>query len=103
MEYSLVVAVLTAIATLLVVLAPFFIGKGGTLAAASAVQSKDQLQQIKRALAKRYLIDEQAFENKEISMRAWNARREFLLRRYIDTARRLDYLEYIERAGSGAV
>lgn len=100
-EFSIMAAVATALIVFVMVMAPFFFGKGGMLAAASAVQSKDQLRQIKRALVKRYLQDEQAFQNKEISARAWRDRREFLLRRFIDVARRMDYLEYLEKNTGG--
>lgn len=98
---AVLVSVIIAVVCLVAVLAPFYFGMGGSLAAASAVKSKEQLEKIKVALAKRYIRDEQAYQNKEISKRAWQARQEFLLRRFMDTARRQDYIEHIERVQGG--
>ncbi len=77
---------------LVFILSPFFIGRGGELASASALSSAEHLTKVKKAIVERYVKDLRAFESKEIGKKSWSGRQEFLLRRYIDATRRLDYL-----------
>jgi hypothetical protein len=90
-------SILTGAVALIVLLLPFFVGRGGALQAGSAVNSPDQLERIKQALLKRYLEDEQAFQDKRISRMVWQQRRQYLVNRYVDTARRLDYLKHSDQ------
>ena len=55
-------AVVVGILLLSVLLAPFWIGPGGLLAAGSSIHSKETLVGLKEALVKRYLEDEKAFK-----------------------------------------
>lgn len=89
-----------AIGVLLIValLAPFFTGAGGQLAAGASVNSPAKLQATKVVVLKRYLEDEAAFKRGDLSPLGWEKRKEFLGHRYIDTARRLDYLEHLQAA-----
>lgn len=91
---QLTLAVLTGIITLIVVMLPFFVGRGGRLAAASSIHSVGELVQIRQSILKRYLEDEQAFHSKAINRLMWDQRRAYLTNRYIDTVRRLDYLQH---------
>lgn len=95
-------SVFTAVFVVLAILSPFFYGKGGKLAQASSIQSKDQLMQIQTAILNRFLTEEMAYEKKEISQRAWRSRREFLIKKYVDTARRLDHLSGAENEAAHA-
>ena len=85
-------ASIIGILVLLVVLAPFFVGAGGALAPAATETSPDKLEALQKAILERYLSDEAAFERKDLSHRTWKRRREFLMHRYLDAGRRLDFL-----------
>ena len=78
---------------LLLLLLPFFVGPGGLLAHGAKIDSVDQLRAIKKAILKRYLEEEGAQRRGDLSGLAWRGRQEFLVHRYVDAARRLDYLE----------
>jgi hypothetical protein len=86
----------------LIILAPFFFGKGGHLQAAASINSLDRLEAIKESILKRFLEDERAFEEKRISKMAWEQRRQYLSNRYIDAARRLDYLQNLAKEQAAA-
>ena len=88
----LALALTTATLALILLLAPFFVGTGGQLAASSAVQNAETLQVLREAILTRYLDDESAFAQQLISASAWQRRQTFLNNRYIDTVRRLDFL-----------
>jgi len=88
----MILAAVTALVVIVIICAPFLIGRGGALASASALSSVDHLEKVKNAIIGRYVKDQQAFENKEIGKKSWRGRQGFLLRRYVDAARRLDYL-----------
>ena len=92
--------VVTSVIVLSVVLLPFALGSGGPLALASSETSLDTLVKTKEAILKRYLIDEKSFADKEISARAWGLRQKFLVHRYIDAARRYDYICHLREEDS---
>ena len=86
---------------------PFFFGSDEPLSPGAAQNSIESLVASKSAIVRRYLKEEASFvDTKEISAREWRARREFLQRRYVDAARRLEYLEKSKEAklpsGGGA-
>ncbi len=87
-----VFAFIVATIAILIILSPMVIGKGGQLAAASSLNSPERLQATKKAILARYLEDEKAFEANKINRLAWEQRKQYLRNRYIDTARRLDYI-----------
>jgi hypothetical protein len=80
---------------LLLVVSPFFIGSGGLLAQASSESSVARLESMKKAILKRYLQDEEAAEKGEIGKLSWTSRKRFLMNRYLDASRRLDYLRHM--------
>jgi len=84
-----------------VVIAPFWVGPGGLLAAGAQVNSPERLGALKAALLKRYLADEEAYKAGTLSRLSWDKRKAFLANRYIDTSRRLDYLEQMARLAAG--
>ena len=82
-------------AALAAILTPFFYGDGGSLAESSSINSPGHLEKLKDAILGRYVEDERAFKAGSLTAYTWEKRRRFLVNRYIDTARRLDYLQHI--------
>ena len=78
---------------LVCILGPFFWGPGGLLQEASSINSPAKLAALKEAILRRYLEDEASFSQGSLSRLAWDKRRHFLVNRYIDTARRLDFVK----------
>jgi hypothetical protein len=96
------IAVVIGVIVITIILSPFFVGAGGLLAAGASINSPSRLEAIKAAVLKRYVEDEAAFQAGDLSRLAWDKRRAFLVNRYVDTVRRLDYLKVVaqeERAG----
>jgi hypothetical protein len=89
-----ILCVIIGVVSLAVILSPFFRSSAHNLPlqAGSAISSAESLKKIKEAILERYLEDEQAFEKKLLSSRVWKARKSYLVGRYIDTVRRLDFL-----------
>jgi hypothetical protein len=88
---------------LVIILLPFFFGKGGQLQAAASINSLERLEAIKTSILKRYLEDERAFEEKRLAKLVWDQRKSYLSNRYIDAARRYDFLQSLlkEQASKG--
>jgi hypothetical protein len=97
------VVVLVGVALVVAVLAPFFTGKGGLLQAGASINSPSRLEATKEAVLKRYLEDEAAHKRGDLSRLGWEKRKEFLGHRYVDAARRLDYLKHVQAAAKGLV
>lgn len=98
--FAFVVSIITAIFVLL----PLLLAKDGRLASASSLNSPERLEAVKTALLKRYIDDEKAYETKAIPELVWKQRKLFLSNRYIDAARRLDYIrDVLSHQSSGAV
>lgn len=95
------ISVMIGVIVIAAVLTPFFAGPGGALAASSSINSMIELGGLKEAIIQRYMDDEKAFHDGSLGGVAWEKRKQFLINRYIDAARRHDFLEHIER-GEGA-
>ncbi len=93
------IAIAVAVGVLLIVLSPFWVGAGGSLQAASTESSPERLQQVKSALLRRYLVEEKAAAAGQLTTREWQARQQFLTNRYLDAARRLDYVRALNSTG----
>ena len=85
-------ASIVSVITVVFILLPLLLADDGRLASASSLNSPERLEAVKKALLKRYIEDEKAFESKAIPKLVWEQRKLFLSNRYIDAARRLDYL-----------
>jgi len=85
-------AILISLLATLIIFAPLFLAKGGALASASSLNSPERLVATKEAILKRYIEDEKSFEDKKINRLIWEQRKQYLSNRYIDAARRLDYI-----------
>lgn len=81
------------VALILALMLPFFAGPGGLLAHGSQIDSRERLLAIREALLKRYLDDEAAFKRGDLSVNTWRKRQEFLVHRYVDVVRRIDFLD----------
>ena len=92
-------SVVLSLILLSVLLAPFWLGRGGLLQAGSSINSPSELQAIKTALLKRYVDDELAFKSGNLSPLSWEQRKSFLTNRYIDASRRLDFLQHSHQSG----
>jgi hypothetical protein len=97
MTVIMIVSGLFAMAALVATVLPFFLGRGGFLAAAGTINDPARLESMKAAIVARYVKEEVVFGNGDLSRREWARRQEYLRHRYIDVARRLDYLR---RAGT---
>lgn len=99
MTAIMIVSGLFALAALVATVLPFFVGRGGFLAAAGTINDPARLESMKAAIVARYVKEELVFGNGDLSRREWARRQEYLRHRYIDVARRLDFLK---RAGKGS-
>lgn len=91
----MIFSVIVVLVIVVVLTLPFFFAKNNLLQEAASVNSIEKLERVKKSLLKRYLEDEKAFEDKRISESIWKKRKHFLTTRYLDAARREDYLKYI--------
>ena len=82
-----------AVISLLVIISPMLSSKTTMLATSSAVNDVKKLTALKREILDRYLNDERAWQTKQLSARGWYRRQTFLVNRYLDVCRRLDYLD----------
>ncbi|MEY4632435.1 MAG: hypothetical protein RIQ81_2555 [Pseudomonadota bacterium] len=73
-------------------LAPFYFGRGGRLAAAATIDDPDRLAAMKAAIVSRYVQEEASYKRGEISTRQWERRSSYLRHRWLDVARRLDFI-----------
>ena len=85
-------AIFVSLLAVLAVVLPFFWGPGGILAAAATEDDPKVLEDAKLLIARRWSKDEAAFLRQEISSREWEMRKELLTNRFLDTARRLDFI-----------
>lgn len=81
-----------ALVALLAIVGPLFRSETKVLAASAAINDVEKLTALKDEILNRYLTDEQTRQAKQLSARAWHRRRTFLVNRYLDVCRRLDYL-----------
>lgn len=92
MDTQLLASLVVSLVVIVFVLSPFFVGKGGKLASASAISEPKKLEGLKNAILKRYLQEEKAAELGDISEAQWKNRSKILKNRYLDVAKRLDFL-----------
>lgn len=87
-----IICLIIGIVTTALILGPFFVGRGGALAASSSLSSRSDLENLKELLLKRFLQDEKDFSEEVLTKQAWEKRQRFLKNRYIDASRRLDFV-----------
>lgn len=86
----ILVATLIAVVVIAALIMP--LRDRGVLAAASAETDVNRLQETKESLVARYITDQKAASEGLITPREWDARKRFILSRYIDASRRVDHL-----------
>lgn len=74
------------------VLLPFVKGKGGLLLDAAGGDSPERLRARQDALLERWLVDEASAQSGMITAREWSMRQVYLTNRFVDSTRRLDWL-----------
>ena len=75
-------------------MAPFWVGPGGALVAGSAISDPAKVLDVKKAILKRYLLDEASEASGNLTKVEWRRKRQFLVNRYIDASRRGDFLRH---------
>jgi len=85
-------AVIVAVVFLFAVLSPFFWGEGGLLLEGASVNNVAVLRKQKDLILDQYLKEEDAFQKKDLTTKEWSRRKDFFLMRYVDTVRRIDFL-----------
>lgn len=86
------IALIVSLVVIVMILIPFFTGKGGKLASSSTINDPEKLRSLKKAILQRYLVEEKAASEGDISQRLWETRSKLLSNRYIDVSKRLDFL-----------
>lgn len=89
----IIAAVAIALVLIVTVVTPFFSKDASILAHGSSVNDPEVLKSLKDNLIKRFIEEEGAHRKGNLSDMAWNKRRQYLVNRYVDAARRLDFLE----------
>lgn len=88
-----VFAVTTSFVLFIVLIAPFFVYGNQRYSSTLNYDNLDLLLAIQASLLRRFLEDEKLAKQKELSSRAWASRKSFLMARYIDVTRRIDFIE----------
>ena len=91
----MLIPIFIALIMLMVLLMPFFFKGDPWLSGYRSFDSIDQLKSLQNQILERYLSDEKAFTDKIISQNSWNKRQSFLVMRYVDVTKRLDFLQML--------
>lgn len=86
------ICVLLAGSCLCAILCPFWLGDGGALEMTSRWTDPAQALHLKQTILERFLKEESAFQQGEITSWEWSRRKQFLENRYIDAVRCFDFL-----------
>ena len=97
----IVMCVVIALLAVIVTLLPFFVGGDRELQSSRLIHSQERLEAEKQAILERFVEDLRAYESKVINKLMWQQRRQYLVNRYIDAARRLDYLRFTQGQQGG--
>ncbi len=92
MNPLLVMSFSATLLALVLVLLPFFKGEGGRLEDAASEDSVEKLKLRQEALMGRWVSEYRSFKDELITPREWRQRKIYLTNRYVDTARRIDWL-----------
>lgn len=96
----IVISVAISLVLILVLMTPFFAKDSSALSQSSSINDPKLLQALKDSLVKRYVDEDAAHKRGSLSALAWEKRRLFLVNRYVDAARRLDYLDKISEVSA---
>ena len=88
-----IIPAMIGLALVTAILCPFWLGGGSVLAPSSGISDSRRLRKTKERVLERYLQDENSFKDRVVSRSEWGRRQQFLINKYIDLSRQLDYLE----------
>lgn len=91
-----------SVITIAVVAIPLWFFKAEKLEAGATENSADKLERVKKAILRRYIEEEEIHSGSGVAGVVWEQRKSFLINRYLDAARRLDYLAFVERQGENS-
>ncbi|MCX6116698.1 MAG: hypothetical protein NT027_04095 [Proteobacteria bacterium] len=92
MNALMMISIFISIAGLIIVLLPFFQGPGGRLENASYLDSVDVLEKRQNAIVERWKVEHKNHMEGFLSAREWRLRKTYLTNRYVDVARRIDWM-----------
>lgn len=88
----ILIAAILSCCCLIVILWPFFDSKGGVLSEGFFETSADIVEKKMALIVARYVQDEQDFKDHKLSNFEWKSRQSFLMNRYVDLARRYEFI-----------
>ena len=87
------IAILVLVIVLFLLALPFILSSKLPLSEAIAVNSIDKVKDMRQQIIERYLEEEAALTKGDINKKEWLGRKKFLVNRFVDLSRRLDYLK----------
>lgn len=100
MGAHVIIAVVLVVLCLGIIWISFASGSKSPLASASAVNSVDVLVLTKASILDQWAQEQTMFTSGSITGREWKQRQSYLESRYIDVARRIDYLKTLQERAS---
>jgi hypothetical protein len=93
----ILLAVLLSFAAVVAVLAPFWLTENAQLDMSSTITDLQQGLQMRQAIIATYVREEVQQQSGQLLRWEWDKRRDFLQNRYLDIARRIEYLQWQQR------
>lgn len=98
----LTLCIAISLVTVAIVAIPLWFFPAQTLQASATENSPEKLERIKKAVLRRYVEEEAIHSSSGMAGVVWEQRKSFLINRYLDAARRLDYLAFLDSHGDKA-
>ncbi len=86
-------SILTMLLIFMLVLLPFLVGRGGQLSKTSLIYDVEECSALKKRILEQFVKEEKSFQEGSITSFEWAKRQTFLRGRYLDIARRIDFLK----------
>ena len=86
-------AIIVSVVCFCLLIYPFFAYGKEKLNAVLSYDNLEQLKEMQQKLLTRYIMDEKAHAAGDLTASAWKSRRAFLVARYVDAGRRIDFLK----------
>lgn len=93
----MVLCLIISIVSIAIVAIPLFFMPSQKLEASATENSVEKLERVKQAILRRYIEEEEIHAGSGVAGVVWEQRKNFLINRYLDAARRLDYLDYLDK------
>lgn len=88
--------IVISLITVAIVAIPLWFFPSEKLEASATENSVEKLEKVKKAVLRRYVEEEAVHADSNVAKVVWEQRKNFLINRYLDAARRLDYLAYVD-------